>query len=340
MSKRTSESEYRKKNIRLPENLVEMLFGWHSGTDAIYVLATNAQRGPVSMSMIEAADIALSKVRGTYAKRRSSSPRELDILIDQLEKILAARRTYRVSGPASYDTTDYGWTSAEEQGNYDYWQGKQRSSVRSNPSSGRKAFMSDQEALQIISDRLHRLFPRSFVKTFLRTFSGGTSLFVDVAKVPPNADDLKVLNTRNRARLVIEEWYQGQPAKMDSRGNYHPSMGMVDVSQPRGGGWGTPPDMPVFRKRTTTVPKALDAVTDYFKKHAALFAVSSRSPVRANPSKTSGVRRKHEAYDQLYRELMAHVESMRRHPTKSPRRSKGRSTRTRKSRRSSGTTIR
>jgi len=77
-------------NIALPYEIVEKLFGWHSGMDAVYALSSTGLNHPVSLKMIDA---ALTLLQRDYRHIKVSQPKlveELGDLISDLETVLSS----------------------------------------------------------------------------------------------------------------------------------------------------------------------------------------------------------------------------------------------------------
>ena len=114
----THETAWRKRQIVLPDTLVERLFDWHGGQSSmVYALASTGMRHLVSLSMI---DGAIDELIGVKARSRGKGMRGLKPVIDGLGEVRqfwkehSAKEAGMDTGRAEYDARDYGFTAAEE----------------------------------------------------------------------------------------------------------------------------------------------------------------------------------------------------------------------------------
>lgn len=112
-------SEWRKRQIMLPEGLVEKLFEWHGGqSTAVYALASTGMRDLVSLSMIDAAKEELDKDRSRV--RGQKEKRELAATVTGLDEVRHFWREHSAQEAGmdveeyEYDRANYGLTAEEE----------------------------------------------------------------------------------------------------------------------------------------------------------------------------------------------------------------------------------
>jgi len=110
--------EWRRRQIILPETLVERLFEWHGGqSTAIYALASSGMRGLVSLSMLDAAIVELEKEKKSARGRRRT---ELNAVLGGAQEARTYWREHSAKEAGvdvdeyDYDTTDYGLSADDE----------------------------------------------------------------------------------------------------------------------------------------------------------------------------------------------------------------------------------
>lgn len=114
-------SEWRKRQIILPEELVARIDAWHGGQHtAVYALASSGRQDLVSMSMIDAAtEDLISDTR----LARGAQKRELNHVLQGLANVRhfwrehSAKEAGLESDPDfeyEYDKRDYGMSAADE----------------------------------------------------------------------------------------------------------------------------------------------------------------------------------------------------------------------------------
>ncbi len=100
LSEAGANTEWRKRQIILPEELVTKLFEWHGGQfTAIYALASSGMRGLVSLSMIDAASVEISvDIKDLDSRKRRRFPKstqEKKLEIRELKELLGELETIR-----------------------------------------------------------------------------------------------------------------------------------------------------------------------------------------------------------------------------------------------------
>ena len=110
--------EWRRRQIILPETLVERLFEWHGGLfTAIYALASSGMRDLVSLSMIDAAMVELEKEKKSARGARRA---ELNAVIAGAQEARTFWREHSAKEAGldvdeyEYDTNDYGLSADDE----------------------------------------------------------------------------------------------------------------------------------------------------------------------------------------------------------------------------------